>query len=172
MRHLDTFCILPLRSDQDSRRWPGYTEARTHSHLEVSLLKRASGSPAMLVIPLLLLLVAGFWLTQPDHDLSLLNSPREQPTKLWAEGPAPGISPPETPPRGFERPPHDRPEGPPEGDRRSRHHGPPPPPCLPPTVIFLIGSGLGYLIGTRQRCCCRHRCQPTPPTTLPNNHPT
>lgn len=33
-----------------------------------------------------------------------------------------------------------------------RHHGPPPPPPpgLPPTVLFLLGAALGYLIGKQK----------------------
>ena len=48
-----------------------------------------------------------------------------------------------------------------------RHHGPPPPPPgLPPTVLFLLGGALGYLIG-------RQRNDPTfPPPHYPvENHP-
>lgn len=70
----------------------------------------------------------------------------------------------------------DQREGPPReerGDRRrgGRHHGPPPPPCVPPTVLFLVGAGLGYLIGRGRR----GRCGPPPhhfrPDYYPPGHP-
>lgn len=52
---------------------------------------------------------------------------------------------------------HERPEKPARG--RGNHPGPPPPPPgVPPTVLFLIGGALGYLIGRRGP-----HCPPPPP---------
>ena len=48
---------------------------------------------------------------------------------------------------------------PPRRGRRGHHHGPPPPPPgIPPTVLFLIGGALGFLIGRKG-----HRPPPPPP---------
>jgi hypothetical protein len=52
-----------------------------------------------------------------------------------------------------------------ERPRRGRHHHgpPPPPPGIPPTVLFLIGGALGFLIG-------RHRHPFPPPPPRPHCH--
>ena len=58
----------------------------------------------------------------------------------------------------------EEPEKPPR--RRRHHHGPPPPPPgLPPTVVFLIGGALGYLIGKRGHTC-GHVAQSVDPRTV------
>lgn len=76
---------------------------------------------------------------------SNLHDTRIQTTQAW-----------EAPPGDFprEQPPHrDGRDGRDDREHR-RHHGPPPhPPCVPPTVLFLIGGALGYLVGTRRRGC-------------------
>ncbi len=62
-----------------------------------------------------------------------------------------------------------------DGRRDGRHHGPPPPPPVPVTVIFLVGGGLGYLIGTRRRGRCGPGRGPGPrhfrPDYYPPGHP-
>ena len=75
-------------------------------------------------------------------------------------------------------------EGPPPREERrerrrgGRHHGPPP---VPSTVLFLVGAGLGYLIGRGRHGRCgpsRHHFRPDyyppghpahQPPTVPNS---
>ena len=142
----------------------------------------ASGSPALVVAPLLLLLAVGFWLVQPDtgsnsgSDSSIAARQSSPAPYYWGAGPdaqAPDQDRDDGPGRGFDGPPpDDRRDGPPRGDRHrgeGRHHGPPP--CLPPTVIFMIGGALGYLVGTRKKGCCHRQqtpsCQPPVPPAPP-----
>ena len=59
----------------------------------------------------------------------------------------------------------------PPGDRREGHHGPPPPLGFPPTVLFMIGGALGYLIGSQRKGprfppSCHHD---KPPAALPDD---
>lgn len=195
MSRVYTFWTIPLGFDQDRADRRGYSKGRrpTISLSEVPLLNRfltrardaATGSPALFVAPLLLMLAVGFWLAQPDTASSSgrvasVSTRQSSSPHLWGAGPdspPPQMDRDEGPDRGFDGPPpDDRRDGPPRGDRRrggGRHHGPPP--FLPPTVIFMIGGALGYLVGTRKRGCCNRQhgliqmsvppAPPAPPAT-------
>lgn len=120
-----------------------------------TLLERLRGNtPAVLAlatIPVAMVLAGVSYFSSPKYEdpnnISRAVSSRSSNSSQWSsleqrEGP------PDRPDREQRRERR-------KGDRRDgRHHGPPPPPPVPVTVIFLIGGGLGYLIGSRRRGRC------------------
>ncbi len=83
--------------------------------------------------PLLILAACVVWLATPPAHFDQLPTGHDRVVEVGDEQPPPP-------------PPHRGRHG---EHRRHGHHGPPP--GVPPTVLFLVGAGLGYLIGRSRR---------------------
>lgn len=102
-----------------------------------------SFSKLTLLGPLALVLALGFWFLGPAADHP---APQGYPPAYSQMDDGPPPPPPDDGPGGFRRPPR---------GEHGHQHGPPGP---PPTVIFLIGGALGFLIGRQGQGCQRKRC--------------